>query len=97
MGRSALAGRDAAHSGPRGRACLRRRPAGPDRARAGGAARWAAQGQRSKEIAADLGITERTVKAHLARIYNKFGVDYAAGGHRRGRGEGVVGGVRTSS
>jgi NarL family two-component system response regulator YdfI len=37
--------------------------------------RAAAQGQRSKEIAADLGITERTVKAHLASIYNKFGVD----------------------
>jgi NarL family two-component system response regulator YdfI len=37
--------------------------------------RAAAQGQRSKEIAAALGITERTVKAHLASIYNKFGVD----------------------
>jgi NarL family two-component system response regulator YdfI len=37
--------------------------------------RAAAQGQRSKEIAADLGISERTVKAHLASIYNKFGVD----------------------
>jgi NarL family two-component system response regulator YdfI len=37
--------------------------------------RAAAQGQRSKEIALDLGITERTVKAHLASIYNKFGVD----------------------
>ncbi len=37
--------------------------------------RAAAQGQRSKEIALDLGISERTVKAHLASIYNKFGVD----------------------
>jgi NarL family two-component system response regulator YdfI len=37
--------------------------------------RAAAEGQRSKEIAAALGITERTVKAHLASIYNKFGVD----------------------
>ena len=37
--------------------------------------RAAAQGQRSKEIAHALGITERTVKAHLASIYNKFGVD----------------------
>jgi NarL family two-component system response regulator YdfI len=35
----------------------------------------AARGQRSKEIARDLGITERTVKAHLASIYSKFGVD----------------------
>lgn len=37
--------------------------------------RAAARGQRSKEIAHDLGISERTVKAHLASIYNKFGVD----------------------
>lgn len=37
-----------------------------------------AQGERSKEIAARLGITERTVKAHLASIYNKFGVDSRA-------------------
>ncbi len=34
-----------------------------------------AAGQRSKEIALHLGITERTVKAHLASIYNKLGVD----------------------
>ncbi len=33
-----------------------------------------AHGERSKEIAARLGITERTVKAHLASIYNKLGV-----------------------
>jgi NarL family two-component system response regulator YdfI len=33
-----------------------------------------ASGERSKEIAARLGITERTVKAHLASIYNKLGV-----------------------
>jgi NarL family two-component system response regulator YdfI len=37
-----------------------------------------AQGERSKEIAARLGITERTVKAYLASIYNKFGVDSRA-------------------
>jgi NarL family two-component system response regulator YdfI len=40
--------------------------------------RAAAQGQRSKEIAAALSISERTVKAHLASIYNKFGVDSRA-------------------
>jgi two-component system, NarL family, response regulator YdfI len=40
--------------------------------------RAAAQGQRSKEIAYALDITERTVKAHLASIYNKFGVDSRA-------------------
>jgi NarL family two-component system response regulator YdfI len=37
-----------------------------------------AQGERSKEIALRLGITERTVKAHLASIYNKLGVDSRA-------------------
>lgn len=37
-----------------------------------------ARGERSKEIAARLRITERTVKAHLASIYNKFGVDSRA-------------------
>ncbi len=38
----------------------------------------AAQGERSKEIARRLGITERTVKAHLTNIYNKLGVDSRA-------------------
>lgn len=38
-----------------------------------------AHGQRSKEIALHLGITERTVKAHLASIYSKLGVDSRAG------------------
>jgi NarL family two-component system response regulator YdfI len=37
-----------------------------------------ADGRRSKEIAFLLGITERTVKAHLASIYNKLGVDSRA-------------------
>jgi NarL family two-component system response regulator YdfI len=37
-----------------------------------------ALGQRSKEIARNLGITERTVKAHLASIYDKLGVDSRA-------------------
>ncbi|MBV9788820.1 MAG: response regulator transcription factor [Chloroflexi bacterium] len=37
-----------------------------------------AQGERSKEIAVRLGITERTVKAHLANIYSKYGVDSRA-------------------
>lgn len=34
-----------------------------------------ARGYRSKEIACDLGISERTVKAHLTNIYQKLNVD----------------------
>jgi len=37
-----------------------------------------ARGERSKEIAVHLQISERTVKAHLASIYNKLGVDSRA-------------------
>jgi NarL family two-component system response regulator YdfI len=37
-----------------------------------------ARGERNKEIALRLGITERTVKAHLTSIFNKFGVDSRA-------------------
>jgi len=37
--------------------------------------RAAARGERSKEIALHLGISERTVKAHLDSVYNKLGVD----------------------
>jgi NarL family two-component system response regulator YdfI len=37
-----------------------------------------ALGERSKEVAFKLGISERTVKAHLASIYNKLGVDSRA-------------------
>ena len=37
-----------------------------------------ARGERSKEIAVQLGIAERTVKAHLASIYGKLGVDSRA-------------------
>ncbi len=36
------------------------------------------RGERSKEIATRLHITERTVKAHLTSIYNKLGVDSRA-------------------
>ena len=38
----------------------------------------ASRGERNKEIAYKLGITERTVKAHLASIYQKFNVDSRA-------------------
>jgi two-component system, NarL family, response regulator YdfI len=37
-----------------------------------------ARGKRSKEIALQLGITENTVKGHLANIYGKLGVDSRA-------------------
>lgn len=37
-----------------------------------------ARGERSKEIAARLGISERTVKAYLSSIYSKLGVDSRA-------------------
>ncbi|MBW6473678.1 MAG: response regulator transcription factor [Anaerolineaceae bacterium] len=37
-----------------------------------------ARGERSKEVALHLGISERTVKAHLASIYEKLGVDSRA-------------------
>ena len=38
----------------------------------------ASRGERSKEIALKLGITERTVKAHLESAYHKLGVDSRA-------------------
>jgi NarL family two-component system response regulator YdfI len=38
-----------------------------------------ARGERSKEIAAHLGITERTVKSYLSSIYTKLEVDSRAG------------------
>ncbi len=37
-----------------------------------------AQGDRNKEIALQLGVTERTIKAHLTNVYNKLGVDSRA-------------------
>ena len=37
-----------------------------------------ARGDRSKEVAYQLGISERTVKAHLASIYAKLAVDSRA-------------------
>ncbi|MCL6601245.1 MAG: response regulator transcription factor [Paenibacillus sp.] len=36
---------------------------------------FVARGYKSKEIAFDMGVTERTVKAHLTSIYSKLGVE----------------------
>lgn len=37
-----------------------------------------ARGFKSKEIAFDMGVTERTIKSHLTNIYNKLGVESRA-------------------
>ncbi len=37
-----------------------------------------ADGETNKGVALKLGITERTVKAHLTNVYNKLGVDSRA-------------------
>jgi NarL family two-component system response regulator YdfI len=51
----------------------------------------AARGERNKEIAYKLGITERTVKAHLASIYQKFNVDSRAAAVAVAAGTGLLG------
>jgi DNA-binding CsgD family transcriptional regulator len=40
--------------------------------------RWMVTGARTSQIASSLGISERTVKAHLASIYQKLGVESRA-------------------
>ena len=52
----------------------------------------AARGDRNKEIAYKLGITERTVKAHLASIYQKFNVDSRAAAVAVAAQKGLLGG-----
>ena len=51
-----------------------------------------ARGDRSKEIARDLGVTERTIKAHLTNIYNKLGVDSRAAAVSVGIQRGILSG-----
>ncbi len=49
-----------------------------------------ARGERSKEIAVGLGITERPVGAHLTSIYAKLGVDSRAAAVARGIERGIL-------
>ena len=50
----------------------------------------AAKGERTKEIAYKLNITERTVKAHLQSIYQKYGVDSRAAAVAVAAGKGLL-------
>ena len=50
----------------------------------------ASRGECNKEIAVRLGITERTVKAHLQSIYQKFGVDSRAAAVAVGAQKGLL-------
>jgi two-component system, NarL family, response regulator YdfI len=49
-----------------------------------------ARGERSKEIAAHLGITERTVKTYLSSIYTKLEVDSRAAAVAKALGRGLL-------
>jgi DNA-binding NarL/FixJ family response regulator len=52
--------------------------------------RAVARGEANKEIAASLGITEPTVKAHLVRIFDKLGVENRTSAARVARQQGLV-------
>jgi NarL family two-component system response regulator YdfI len=51
-----------------------------------------ARGDRNKEIALQLGVTERTIKAHLTNVYNKLGVDSRAAAVSVGMQRGILSG-----
>lgn len=55
-----------------------------------------ARGLRNKEIAVRLEIAERTVKAHLASVFNRLGVGSRAGAVSAGIGRGLIPGGRTT-
>ena len=52
--------------------------------------RMAAAGRRSREIGSALGISERTVKAHLAAVYRKLGVETRAAAVARAAERGLL-------
>lgn len=52
--------------------------------------RLVAEGERNKEVAVKLSITERTVKAHLTSIYNKLGVDSRAAAVATAGRQGII-------
>ncbi|HWI60780.1 MAG TPA: response regulator transcription factor [Symbiobacteriaceae bacterium] len=51
---------------------------------------FVAEGLRNKEIADEMGITERTVKAHLASIFNKLGATSRAEAIARAMAAGIL-------
>ena len=53
--------------------------------------RAVARGEANKEIAASLGISEPTVKAHLVRIFDKLGVENRTSAVRVARQQGLIG------
>ena len=53
--------------------------------------RAVARGEANKEIAASLGISEPTVKAHLVRIFDKLGVENRTSAARVARQQGIIG------
>jgi DNA-binding NarL/FixJ family response regulator len=52
--------------------------------------RGVARGEANKEIAAALGISEPTVKAHLVRIFDKLGVENRTAAARVARQQGLI-------
>ncbi|MEP6733470.1 MAG: response regulator transcription factor [bacterium] len=58
--------------------------------REGEVLQWVARGASNKEIAATLGITEPTVKAHLVHVFEKLGVENRTSAVRAGVELGII-------
>lgn len=52
--------------------------------------RWVARGASNKRIAAELGITEPTVKAHLVHVFEKLGVENRTSAVRVAEDRGII-------